>query len=147
MAQMGFSNKWRGRINACLNSAFASVLVNGSPTKEFKLEKGLRQGDPLSPLLFILAVEALNVAILEAKDKKLFCGVEVGKDKINVSHLQFADDAIILGNWSLDNVKNMSRILICFHLAFGLKVNFNKSKIFGTGISNYDLNSLASLIG
>ncbi|GKC22688.1 putative RNA-directed DNA polymerase [Tanacetum coccineum] len=147
MAQMGFSTKWRGRINACLNSVFASILVNGSPTKEFKLEKGLRQGDPLSPLLFILAVEALNVAILEAKDKKLFSGFEVGKDKINVCHLQFTDDAIILGNWSLVNVKNMSRILTCFHLASGLKVNFNKSKLFGIGVSNYDLNSVGLPIG
>nr|GEW16595.1 reverse transcriptase domain-containing protein [Tanacetum cinerariifolium] len=95
MAQMRFSTKWRGRVNACLNSAFASILINGSPTKESKLEKCLQQGDTLSPLLFILTVKALNMAILKAKYKKLFSGCEVGKDKINVSHLQFVNDAII----------------------------------------------------
>ncbi|GJT93612.1 putative RNA-directed DNA polymerase, eukaryota, reverse transcriptase zinc-binding domain protein [Tanacetum coccineum] len=147
MSQMGFSNRWRKWIEACLKSAYASVLINGSPTPEFKLEKGLRQGDPLSPFLFILAIEALNVVLEDAKNRHFFRGIEVGKDKIHVSHLQFADDAIILGEWSATNVKNLSRILTCFHLASGLKVNFNKSKIFGIGVNVNELNSLAYSIG
>ncbi|GJX54257.1 putative RNA-directed DNA polymerase, eukaryota, reverse transcriptase zinc-binding domain protein [Tanacetum coccineum] len=147
LEQMGFSSKWRTWIHSCLDSAFASVLVNGSPTKEFKIQRGLRQGDPLSPFLFILAIEALNVALLEATNKNIFRGIKVGKDKIHISHLQFVDDALIMGEWSRDNAKNLSRILTCFHLASGLKVNFNKSKLFGVGISTVDLHSLASFIG
>ncbi|GJY19425.1 hypothetical protein Tco_0390916 [Tanacetum coccineum] len=69
-------------IKGCLNSAYASVLINGSPTKEFKIHKGLRQGDPLSPFLFILAVKALHVTFLEAKAKDIFKGVKVGNDNI-----------------------------------------------------------------
>ena len=147
MAQMGFGEKWRKWIHSCLNSAFASVLINGSPTSEFKLERGLRQGDPLSPFLFILAVEALNVVFLEARNKSIFLGAEVGKDKVPISHLQFADDALIVGHWSLPNARNLSRILTCFHLASGLKINFNKSKLFGIGVSSSELNSIASSIG
>ncbi|GJX04072.1 RNA-directed DNA polymerase, eukaryota [Tanacetum coccineum] len=52
MRQMGFGEKWRKWIDACLSSAFISVMVNGSPSKEFKMERGLRQGDPLSLFLF-----------------------------------------------------------------------------------------------
>nr|GEY24574.1 hypothetical protein [Tanacetum cinerariifolium] len=144
---MGFSSKWRCWINSCLDSAYASVLINGSQTKEFKIEKGIRQGDPLSPFLFILAVEALNVVFLEARNKRIFLGAEVGIDKVPISHLQFADDALIIGQWALANAKNLSRILTCFHLASGLKVNFNKSKLFGIGVSNYDLTSVSSSIG
>ncbi|GJR57768.1 putative RNA-directed DNA polymerase, eukaryota, reverse transcriptase zinc-binding domain protein [Tanacetum coccineum] len=143
-------SKWalEGDENStCLGSAYTSVLINGSPTREFKLKKGLRQDDPLSPLLFILAVEALNVALLEAKNNDSFRMIEVGKDKVCVSHLQFADDALIMGEWSKINVLNLSRLLTCFHLASGLKVNFNKSKLFGIGVCEVERNSLASLIG
>ncbi|GJX53590.1 RNA-directed DNA polymerase, eukaryota, reverse transcriptase zinc-binding domain protein [Tanacetum coccineum] len=83
MYQMGFGLKWRNWIKGCLRSSFTSVLVNGSPTLKFKIEKGLHQGDPLSPLLFILVMEALNVVLVEAKNKHVFQGIEVGKDKVS----------------------------------------------------------------
>ncbi|GKA76634.1 RNA-directed DNA polymerase, eukaryota [Tanacetum coccineum] len=130
-----------------LDSAYASVLVNGSPTKEFKVERGLSQGDPLSPFLFILAIKALNVSILKATNRDLFHGVKVGKDKFHISHIHFADDALIMGEWSLMNALNLSRILTCFHLASGIKVNFSKSKHFGIRVSNVELYSIASSIG
>ncbi|GJY56796.1 putative RNA-directed DNA polymerase [Tanacetum coccineum] len=146
MEQMGFRRKWRTWISSCLKSAFASVLINGSPTKEFKVEKGLRQGDPLSPFLFIIAIEALNVALLNACNNT-FHGVKVGKDNIHVSQLQFADDALIMGEWSWLNAMNLSRILTCFNLASGLKINFHKSKLYGVGVTTLEVNSLASMIG
>nr|GEY02593.1 RNA-directed DNA polymerase, eukaryota, reverse transcriptase zinc-binding domain protein [Tanacetum cinerariifolium] len=64
-----------------------------------------------------------------------------------ISHLQYADDALILGEWSVINAKNLSRILTCFHLASGLKVNFNKINLFGVGLSNIELNVIASSLG
>ncbi|GKD70694.1 cysteine-rich receptor-like protein kinase [Tanacetum coccineum] len=67
MEQMGFSFKWRGWICGCLNNAYGSILINGSPSKEFCFKKGLRQGDPLSPFLFIIVMEALHVTLQEAK--------------------------------------------------------------------------------
>nr|GEW91660.1 hypothetical protein [Tanacetum cinerariifolium] len=57
MGKRGFGHKWCFWIFGCLNSAHSSVLVNGSPTLEFDIYKGLRKGDPLSPFLFILALE------------------------------------------------------------------------------------------
>ncbi|GKB78808.1 putative RNA-directed DNA polymerase, eukaryota, reverse transcriptase zinc-binding domain protein [Tanacetum coccineum] len=146
MEQMGFSNKWRKWIHSCLNSVYTSVLVNGTPTKEFKNQKGLRQGDPLSPFLFINAIKALHVSLQEAKSKILFEGVKVGYNKVDISHLQYADDALILGKWSHENANNLCRILRCFHMSSGLKVNFSKSKLFGVGVTLNETKRISSIL-
>ncbi|GKA48843.1 RNA-directed DNA polymerase, eukaryota, reverse transcriptase zinc-binding domain protein [Tanacetum coccineum] len=63
---LGFGVKWRSWIKACLKSSRTSILVNGSPTSEFIVKRGLRQGDTLSPFLFILVMEGLHVAFKDA---------------------------------------------------------------------------------
>jgi hypothetical protein len=85
-------------MRECVCIATASVLVNGSPTDEFPLERGLRQGDPLSPFLFLLAAEGLNVIIRVMVEGNRFEGYRVGgQGAVTVSHLQFADDTLLLG--------------------------------------------------
>ncbi|GKE61447.1 hypothetical protein Tco_1511814 [Tanacetum coccineum] len=145
MEQVRFSRKWINWIHSCLDSAFASAVVDSSPTKEIKLE--IRQENHLSLFLFILAMEALNVAFLEATNSNIFHEVQVGKDQTLISHLQYVDDAFILGEWSLLNAKTLSLILTCLRLSSGLKVNFNKSKLFGVRVFNIELNVIASFLG
>lgn len=84
MEQMRFSDKWRNWVKGCLYSATISLIVNGSPTKEFKMERGLWQGDPLSPFLFIIVVEALQVSILEACNKGVFSGISIDEGGSNI---------------------------------------------------------------
>ena len=107
----------------CLTSASVSILVNGSPTNEFTLQRGLRQGDPLAPLLFNLVVEGLTGLMREAVDKKLF-NFLVGKNKEPVSILQYADDTIFFGEATMQNVKVIKIILRCFEITSELKINF-----------------------
>ncbi|GJY33892.1 cysteine-rich receptor-like protein kinase [Tanacetum coccineum] len=131
MQQMGFGRKWCGWIRACLESATCSVLVNGSPTKEFALERGIRQGDPLSPFLFLIVAESLNVAMQEVVQGGLFDGVKVGSDGIEVSHLQYADDTIFVGDWNRRNIISLMKLLKCFQMDSGLKVNLKKVLCLG----------------
>nr|KAJ0194091.1 hypothetical protein LSAT_V11C800426490 [Lactuca sativa] len=143
MEQMNFGGKWRSWIRGCLSSARASVIVNGSTTKEFSFERGIRQGDPLSPFLFIMAAEGLNVAMEEAMEHRIFKGITLPKSGPVLSHLQYADDVIFLGSWSTSNAKNLTRILRCFELSSGLRINMSKSKIYGLGVSNLEIELLA----
>ncbi|GJV52409.1 RNA-directed DNA polymerase, eukaryota, reverse transcriptase zinc-binding domain protein [Tanacetum coccineum] len=142
---MGFSEKWIKWISGCLLSATSSILINGSPTREFNINRGLRQGDPLSPFLFIIAMEGLHVAMEDAKAAGLFKGFKI--NSLILSHLFFADDALFLGEWSRDNIKNLVAILDCFHKASGLKINFHKSKLFGVGVPFDEVSLLASFTG
>ncbi|GKB40364.1 RNA-directed DNA polymerase, eukaryota, partial [Tanacetum coccineum] len=107
----GFGNKWCSWIKACLNSSRASILINGSPTSEFSIKRGLRQGDPLSPFLFILVMEGLHNAFEEAVGNGLITGVNIKNSTINVSHLFYADDVIITTDWNAKDMDNIIRVL------------------------------------
>ncbi|MCI05860.1 RNA-directed DNA polymerase (Reverse transcriptase), partial [Trifolium medium] len=127
MGRIPFPTLWRKWIKECVCTTTTSVLVNGSPTDEFPLERGLRQGDLLSPFLFLLAAEGLNVLMQAMVETGVFMGYRMGiQDSITVSHLQFADDTLLLGSKSWVNVCTLREVLVLFELMSGLKVNFNK---------------------
>ena len=88
-----------------MSSASISILVNGSPTKEFTPERGLRQGDPLAPFLFNLVAEGLTGLMRTAISKNLFSSYQVGSLKEDVNILQYADDTLFFGNANLANVR------------------------------------------
>ena len=88
MARMNFPTLWRKWISECVGSTTASVLVNSSLTEEFPIERGLRQGDPLSLFLFLLAAEGFNVLMTSLVEAGLCHGYRVGNhDSVSLSHL------------------------------------------------------------
>ncbi|GKV24214.1 hypothetical protein SLEP1_g33851 [Rubroshorea leprosula] len=131
MLRMGFNDTWRKWIQECLQSSMISILINGSPTKQFPVSKGLRQGDLLSPFLFLIVVEGLNGLVSSAIEKEMYKGVLIGDGEVTVTHLQFADDTIFFGEASEDNIGVIKCIMRTFELASGLKINYGKSQIVG----------------
>lgn len=90
MKKMGFCVKWRNWMSECLRLTFMLVLVNGSPTKEFGVGRGLRQGDLLSSFLFLLAAEGFNVMMSKSVHLDLFEGyqLDVTESKCFISNMQ-----------------------------------------------------------
>ncbi|GAU41069.1 hypothetical protein TSUD_284390 [Trifolium subterraneum] len=148
MRKMAFPTLWRKWIRECVSTAMASVLVNGSPTDELPLERRLQQGDPLSPVLFLLATEGLNVMMRAMIQSSLFTGYTIGtKLPVVVSHLQFADDTLLQGVKSWANVRSLRAVLVLFEAVSGLKVNFHKSMLVGVNIADSWLVEAACVLG
>lgn len=146
MQQMGYPHKWIGWIRECLSTAWISVLVNGAPTKQFKTHKGIRQGDPLSPFLFIIAAEGLNRLFLEAIEQGKLKGMSVVEGGPIITHLQFADDTIIFCNASMEEVEIIKILLKGFEVMSGLRINFHKSLVCGVGINQDQLSIFAKAL-
>ncbi|XP_015970092.1 uncharacterized protein LOC107493513 [Arachis duranensis] len=87
LQKMSFGQRWRAWVMECVSSCSMSVLINGSPSKPFKMERGLRQGDPLSPFLFVLVVDVLHRMLEEAVRNGRLSPLLVGRDHIELSHL------------------------------------------------------------
>ncbi|GKU98551.1 hypothetical protein SLEP1_g11543 [Rubroshorea leprosula] len=134
LLRMWFTAKWRKWMKECLQSSTVSILINGSPKRQFLVSKGIRQGDPLSPFLFLIVTEGLNGLMLSAMDKNLYKGVRIGNVDVMVSHLQFADDTIFFGEASKENIQVIKCVLRTFELASGLKINYGKSQLMGIGV-------------
>ncbi|GJT62657.1 RNA-directed DNA polymerase, eukaryota, reverse transcriptase zinc-binding domain protein [Tanacetum coccineum] len=147
MFKTGFGRKWCAWIRGCLESSVTSILVNGSPTDEFKIRRGLRQGDPLSLFLFILAMEGLHMLISRAIHSSQLHGLQIGNGDVTVSHLFYADDVIFLEEWNVRNVSNIVLLLQCFFLVSGLKINLAKCRLMGVGVPIGEITEMANIIG
>ncbi|GKV12188.1 hypothetical protein SLEP1_g23370 [Rubroshorea leprosula] len=146
MGSFGFGTKWRGWIKECLSTARVSILVKGSPTEEFKMGKGLRQGDPLSPFLFLMIGERLHDLVNKAETEDMFHRIPIGTRGLDVSLLQFADDTVIMGRANSSNIFMVKCILRWFELMSGVKINFSKSSVCGFNVLERWLKGVARVL-
>ncbi|GKA67032.1 RNA-directed DNA polymerase, eukaryota [Tanacetum coccineum] len=104
------------------------------------------EGDPLAPYLFILIMESLHLSICRLVDNGLFKGIQL-PGSVNISHLFYADDAMLIGEWSDENLKVILYTLKSFFLASGLSINIHKSQLLGVGVPHQVVQQVASSIG
>ncbi|GKA11851.1 reverse transcriptase domain-containing protein [Tanacetum coccineum] len=146
LSKFGFGDKWRKWIQCCLHSSRGSIIINGSPTEEFQFGKGLKQGDLLSPFLFILIMESFHLSVQRVVDEGMFHGINLG-GVVNLSHMFYADDAVFVGQWSESNISTLLHVLECFHRVSGLKINMSKSKIMRIHVDNVNVSRAANKLG
>ncbi|XP_058783223.1 uncharacterized protein LOC131657889 [Vicia villosa] len=133
LRRMGFGEVWMRWMEMLIFNSSMSVLVNGSPTKEFVVEKDLRQGDPLSPFLFVLVTEGLAGLVRKSSEIGEFKGIYINGVCV-VDILQFADDTLVMGECSWRQVWAIKAILRAFELVSGLGINYHKSKLIGINV-------------
>ena len=108
---------------ALVTTANCSILLNGSPSRTFWPSRGLRQGDPLSPFLFILMMEGLHRTIISAKEEGRIQGLRLTQNWDILTHQQFLDDTMLQGTPTVMEAKAFKQILYEFAMASGTKVS------------------------
>ena len=120
---VGFDHGW-------VLSVSYSVLVNGAPSRFIKPSRGIRQGDPLSPCLFLLCTEGFSTLLRDAAHHGDLHGVSCSWNGPLITHLLFADDSLLFCKASLSKCQVIMEILQAYETASGQKINSDKSSIF-----------------
>ena len=119
MEKLGFANKWINLISSCIQSVSFSVMINGEPHGLFHPQRGLRQGDPLSPYLFLLCAEGLHSLIKQAEVRGAIQGVSLCRDGPKITHLFFANDSLLFCKANDQDCTMVMEILEAYERASG----------------------------
>ncbi|WVZ62664.1 hypothetical protein U9M48_012381 [Paspalum notatum var. saurae] len=138
---------WCNCIRSFVQGGNVAVKVNGQNGHYFQTRKGLRQGDPLSPILFNIVADMLAIIINRAKDVGKVNGVIPHLVEDGLSILQYADDTVLFMDHDLEKARNMKVLLCIFEKLSGLKINFHKSEIVGFGQAKEFENIYSELFG
>ncbi|XP_021859944.2 uncharacterized protein [Spinacia oleracea] len=129
MYKMGFSDNWVRRILECLSSASFAFKVNGRISGAVTPSRGLRQGDPISPYLFLIVADAFSTLIAKAAREKLIHGAKICNGAPRVSHLFFADDSLLFVKESVRECSVIADIISKYERASGQSVNLDKTDV------------------
>ncbi|XP_060964152.1 uncharacterized protein LOC115722573 [Cannabis sativa] len=148
MGHLGYDSQWISKIMNCVKSVSFSILINGSIKGSFLPERGLRQGDPLSPFLFLLCSEGLSCLIFEAERAGRIHRMRFGTMEQRLSHLLFTDDSLIFLDANLEDSNALKEVLGNYEKMSGQCINFEKIEMcVGCKVSDSVATSLASNLG
>ncbi|XP_042954744.1 uncharacterized protein LOC122291171 [Carya illinoinensis] len=127
---MGFNEDWTALVMQCISTVSYSILLNGRPQPRFNPMRGRREGDPLSPYLFILCSEVLGKLLDQAEMKGFITGFPFARGSLLVNHLFFADDSLLFCKANALEWSRLYGILKAYEDASGQRLNMDKTTIF-----------------
>lgn len=129
LKETGINMSWINLIMHCVQSPCMSILWNGDRLQEFIRERGIRQGDAMSPALFVLCIEKLSQMIIRKVEAGSWKGIRLVDAGPTLSHLCFADDIVLFTEATLDQIAIIRDCLDRFCAASGQRISFSKSQI------------------
>ena len=129
MRKMGFCERWISLVMMCVTTVSYKVLINGKPRGKITPMRGLRQGDPISPYLFLLCAEGLSTLIRKKESMGQLKGVGVSKQAPLVLYIFFADDSIIFCRATMEECKQVAKVLDTYEKESRQKINKDKTSL------------------
>ena len=130
MSKMGFHHRWIALMLECISTVSYSILVNEEPHGYIQPSRGLRQGNPLSPYLFLLCAEGLHFLVKKADMDGAVQGISICRGGPKITHLFFADDSLFFSKATTIACNKIQEILGQYERAFGQQVNRDKTTIY-----------------
>ena len=148
LEKMGFHRKWVDLMMECITTVTYSILINGELSHIIHPSRGLRQGDHLSPYLFLLCTEGLHGLLAKAVASGEIRGISICRGGPRLTHLFFADDSLLFCRASVQECMHIQDLLSTYEDASGQKLNRDKTTLFfskNTDIGIHD--SIIDLFG
>ncbi|KAL5567334.1 hypothetical protein UlMin_030498 [Ulmus minor] len=148
MNKLGFSEGWINKVMACVTSVYYSLLINGEKVGHIIPSRGLCQGDPLSPFLFLLCAEGLSSIIHMYERTVQLQGIQCGNSSPTISHLFFADNSLLFIKATPASCSTIKEVLSIYEAASGQLVNNSKSAMcFGPRIGAEAIAQMVTILG
>ena len=148
MRKLGFNERWIGLMMECVKMVSYSVLVNGEPKGLIKPTRGIRQGDPLSPFLFLLCTEGLNTLIVKAESEGSIHGFALSRRSPKLTHLLFANDSLLFCRSNIYECQKVLDLLASYESMSGQQTNRGKTSIFFSKSTTLDMrNEIKEALG
>ena len=139
MRNLGFNERWITLMMVCVKTVSYSMLVNDELKGLIKPTRGIRQGDPLSPFLFLLCTEGLNNLILKAASEGSLHGFALSRRSPKLTHLLFANNKLLFCRSNINECQKVLDLLASYESMFGQQINRGKTSIFFSKFATSDM--------